>query len=65
MDSNRFKYRFDIDASDRDPHIYPNEAIKACMRAMDRLGFRLMKADVEELFARTELPFYLGMLSRT
>ncbi|TMN44900.1 sporulation protein [Pseudoalteromonas sp. S2755] len=42
-----------IDPSDKDAlHIYPNEAVKACMTAMERLGFRLVKADVEKGYLR-------------
>ncbi|MBS3796301.1 MULTISPECIES: sporulation protein [unclassified Pseudoalteromonas] len=42
-----------LDASDRDVlHIYPNEAVKACMQAMDKLGFSLVKADVEKGYLR-------------
>jgi len=38
-----------LDPSDKDPlHVYPNEAIKVCMQAMEELGFRLVKADVEK-----------------
>jgi sporulation-control protein len=37
-----------LDPTDRDTlHIYPNDAIKTCMLAMERLGFGLVKSDVE------------------
>ncbi|TMP37893.1 sporulation protein [Pseudoalteromonas rubra] len=37
-----------MDPSDKDLlHIYPNEAVKNCLMAMDKLGFRMVKADVE------------------
>ena len=42
-----------IDPNDKDTlHIYPNEAVKACMQAMDKLGFSLVKADVEKGYLR-------------
>ena len=42
-----------IDPNDNDTlHIYPNEAVKACMQAMDKLGFSLVKADVEKGYLR-------------
>ncbi|MFC3032243.1 sporulation protein [Pseudoalteromonas fenneropenaei] len=42
-----------LDPSDRDfLHIYPNDAVKTCMQAMDKLGFALVKADVEKGFLR-------------
>ena len=38
-----------LDPSDRDSlHVYPNEAVKTCMQAMEKLGFSLVKADVEK-----------------
>ena len=38
-----------LDPTDKDHlHIYPNEAVKTCMQAMDKLGFSLLKADVEK-----------------
>ncbi|MEN8636151.1 sporulation protein [Pseudoalteromonas distincta] len=38
-----------LDPIDKDHlHIYPNEAVKTCMQAMEKLGFSLMKADVEK-----------------
>ncbi|CAH9054515.1 Sporulation-control protein spo0M [Pseudoalteromonas holothuriae] len=38
-----------LDPTDRDTlHIYPNDAIKTCMSAMEKLGFGLVKADVEK-----------------
>lgn len=38
-----------LDASDKDPlYIYPNEAVKTTMQAMDKLGFKLVKTDVEK-----------------
>lgn len=38
-----------LDPSDKDTlHIYPNEAVKTCMAAMEKLGFTLVKADVEQ-----------------
>ncbi len=42
-----------LDASDRDPlRIYPNEAVTTLMQAMERLGFTLVKADVEKGYLR-------------
>ena len=42
-----------LDPSDKDAlHIYPNEAVKARMTAMERLGFQLVKADVEKGYLR-------------
>lgn len=42
-----------IDPNDKDSlHIYPNEAVKACMMAMEKLGFSLVKADVEKGYLR-------------
>ena len=38
-----------LDPTDRDAlHIYPNDAVSTLMEAMDRLGFSLVKADVEK-----------------
>lgn len=38
-----------LDPSDRDSfRVYPNEAVKTCMQAMEKLGFSLVKADVEK-----------------
>ena len=38
-----------LDPTDRDGlHIYPNDAVSTLMEAMDRLGFSLVKADVEK-----------------
>ena len=38
-----------LDPSDKDTlHIYPNEAVKTCLAAMEKLGFTLVKADVEQ-----------------
>lgn len=38
-----------LDPKDEDSLvIYPNEAIKACMQAMEKLGFSLIRADVEK-----------------
>ncbi|TMO26380.1 sporulation protein [Pseudoalteromonas sp. S4741] len=38
-----------FDPTDKDHlHIYPNEAVKTCMQAMEKLGFSLVKADVEQ-----------------
>lgn len=40
-----------VDASDRDVlHIYPNEAMALCMKAMERAGYKMIKADVEKGF---------------
>ncbi|MFC0116610.1 sporulation protein [Pseudoalteromonas xiamenensis] len=40
-----------MDPSDRDYlHIYPNDAVKTCLMAMEKLGFALVKADVEKGF---------------
>ena len=42
-----------LDPTDRDAlHIYPNDAVSTLMEAMDRLGFSLVKADVEKGFLR-------------
>ncbi|MFK3869769.1 sporulation protein [Pseudoalteromonas rhizosphaerae] len=42
-----------LDPKDKDPlHIYPNDAVTTFMQAMDRLGFSLLKADVEKGFLR-------------
>ncbi|MCF6437919.1 sporulation protein [Pseudoalteromonas luteoviolacea] len=42
-----------LDPSDKDAlHIYPNEAVKAVLSAMDKLGFQLVKADVEKGYLR-------------
>jgi len=42
-----------LDPTDRDAlHIYPNDAVSTFMEAMDRLGFSLVKADVEKGFLR-------------
>ncbi|WP_105168743.1 sporulation protein [Pseudoalteromonas sp. T1lg23B] len=42
-----------LDPTDRDAlHIYPNDAIKTCMMAMEKLGFGLVKADVEQGYLR-------------
>ncbi|MEC8208144.1 MAG: sporulation protein, partial [Pseudomonadota bacterium] len=38
-----------LDPTDRDAlHIYPNDAVSTLMEAMNRLGFSLVKADVEK-----------------
>ncbi|CAM3628525.1 sporulation protein [Parendozoicomonas haliclonae] len=38
-----------LDASDRDPlYIYPNDAMKSCMAAMENAGYFMAKADVEK-----------------
>lgn len=43
-----------LDATDRDPiFVYPNEAVKTFMMAMEQLGYKLAKADVEKGFLRT------------
>ena len=45
---------FALDATDRDPvYVYPNEAVKTFMAAMDKLGYKLVKADVEKGYIRT------------
>ena len=42
-----------LDPTDRDAlHIYPNDAVSTLMEAMDRLGFNLVKADVEKGYLR-------------
>jgi len=42
-----------LDPNDKDHlHIYPNEAVNTFMQAMDKLGFNLVKADVEKGFLR-------------
>ncbi|WP_440053168.1 sporulation protein [Pseudoalteromonas sp. T1lg65] len=42
-----------MDPTDKDLlHIYPNEAVKTCMQAMQKLGFQLVKADVEQGYLR-------------
>lgn len=44
-----------LDAADRDVlQVLPNEAVKTCMQAMEKLGFRLMRADVEKGYLSTE-----------
>ncbi|BDM65344.1 SpoOM protein [Shewanella sp. NFH-SH190041] len=40
-----------LDASDKDLlYIYPNEAVKHCLGVMERAGYQMMKADVEQGF---------------
>ncbi|MCF7518485.1 MULTISPECIES: sporulation protein [Pseudoalteromonas] len=42
-----------LDPTDRDSlHIYPNDAVSTFMHAMDKLGFNLVKADVEKGYLR-------------
>ncbi|WP_404340612.1 sporulation protein [Pseudoalteromonas mariniglutinosa] len=42
-----------LDPTDRDHlHVYPNDAVSTFMQAMDKLGFGLVKADVEKGFLR-------------
>ncbi len=42
-----------LDPTDRDAlHVYPNDAVSTFMEAMNRLGFNLVKADVEKGFLR-------------
>ncbi|CCQ11644.1 conserved protein of unknown function; putative SpoOM-related protein [Pseudoalteromonas luteoviolacea B = ATCC 29581] len=42
-----------VDPSDRDfLHIYPNDAVNTCLQAMEKLGFALVKADVEKGFLK-------------
>ncbi|MFH6952774.1 sporulation protein [Pseudoalteromonas sp. XMcav1-K] len=45
---------FALDATDRDPvYVYPNEAVKTFMLAMEKLGYKLVKSDVEKGYLRT------------
>jgi sporulation-control protein len=45
---------FALDATDRDPvYVYPNEAVKTFMQAMEKLGYKLVKSDVEKGYLRT------------
>jgi sporulation-control protein len=45
---------FALDAKDKDPvYVYPNEAVKALMSAMKKLGYKLVKSDVEKGYLNT------------
>jgi sporulation-control protein len=40
-----------LDPTDKDPiYVYPNDAVRTFMQAMDRCGFNLVKSDVEKGF---------------
>ena len=49
-----------LDPTDRDAlHIYPNDAVSTLMEAMDRLGFSLVKADVEKGYLKALVKYML------